>query len=85
MLVSLKPSPPDTRKMKDMTFYGYLYQPINCVPIQPQKIISGLKKTFVKRYVVERTTKVDIRPQEQSEKADSCRENLWKEIQLKGP
>ena len=26
-----------------------------------------------------------IRPGEQSEKAGSCRENLWNEIQLKGP
>ena len=23
--------------------------------------------------------------EEQSEKAESCRENIWKEIQLKGP
>ena len=27
----------------------------------------------------------DIRPEEQSESADSCREKLWNEIQLKGP
>ena len=26
-----------------------------------------------------------MRPEEQTEKAVSCRENLWKEIQLKGP
>ena len=26
-----------------------------------------------------------MRPEEQSEKAESCRENLWNEIQLKGP
>ena len=26
-----------------------------------------------------------IRPEEQSERADNCRENLWNEIQLKGP
>ena len=25
----------------------------------------------------------EIRPDEQSEKTDSCRENLWNEIQLK--
>ena len=36
-------------------------------------------------YVAERTNKADIRPEEQSEKAESCRENLWNEIQLKGP
>ena len=41
--------------------------------------LSGLKETFIKRYIVERTTKAEIRPEEQSEKAESCRENLWKE------
>ena len=29
--------------------------------------------------------KDQIRPEEQSEKAESCRENLWNEMQLKGP
>ena len=43
---------------------------------QRQRIISGLKETFIKRYVVERTNKAEIRPEEQSEKAESCRENL---------
>ena len=37
------------------------------------------------RYMVERADKAEIRPGEQSEKAESCRENLWTEIQLKGP
>ena len=41
------------------------------------------KETFKKRYIVERTNKAEIRPKEQSEKAESCRENLWNEIQLK--
>ena len=54
-------------------------------PSQPQRILSGLKKTFMKRYVVERTNKAETRAEEQSEKAESCRENLRKEIQLKGP
>ena len=54
-------------------------------PSQPQKIISGLRGTFIKRYIVERTSKAEIRPAEQSEKAESCRENLWNEVQLKGP
>ena len=36
-------------------------------------------------YIVERTNKAEIRPEEQSEKAESCRENLWNEIQFKGP
>ena len=38
--------------------------------IQPQRIISGLKKTFIKRYIVERTNKAEIRPEEQSEKTE---------------
>ena len=54
-------------------------------PSQPLRIISGLKETFIKRYVVERTNKAELRPQEQSEKTASCRQNLWNEIQLKGP
>ena len=54
-------------------------------PSQPQRIISGLKETFMKRYIAARTSKTEIRPEEQSEKAESCLENLWNEIQLKGP
>ena len=38
----------------------------------------------MKKYVAERTNKVEIRPKEQSEKAKSRRENLMNEIQLKG-
>ena len=54
-------------------------------PSQPQRIISGLRETFIKRHVVERTNEAEIRPEEPSEKTESCRENLWNEIQLKGP
>ena len=54
-------------------------------PSQPQRINSGLRKTFVKRYKVERTNKAELRPEGQSKKAESCRENLWNEVQLKGP
>ena len=43
---------------------------------QPQRIISGLRETFAKRYIVERTNEAEIRPEEQSEKLESCRENL---------
>ena len=43
------------------------------------------KKTFIKRHILERTNKTEIRPEEQSEKTESCQENLWNEIQLKGP
>ena len=53
-------------------------------PNQPQKIILGLRETFVKRYIPDRTDEAETRPEEQSEKAESCRENLWNEIQLKG-
>ena len=53
---------------------------------QPQRIISGLRETFIKRlYTVERTNKAEIRLEEQSEKAESCQEKLCNEIQLKGP
>ena len=42
-------------------------------------------ETSLKRYIVERISKAEIRPEEQSKKAESCLENLWDEIQLKGP
>ena len=54
-------------------------------PSQPQRIISELRETSKKRYIVERTNKAEIRPKDQSVKAESYRENLWNEIQLKGP
>ena len=52
---------------------------------QPQRIISGVRDTFIKRSIVERTNKAEMRPEEQSEKAENHRENLWNEIQVKGP
>ena len=45
-------------------------------PSQPIGIISGLKETFIKRHIVERTNKAEIRSEEQSEKTETCRENL---------
>ena len=48
-------------------------------------ILSGPRETFIKRYIAERTDKAQIRPEEYSEKAESCRENLRNEIQSKGP
>ena len=55
-------------------------------PSQPQRIISGLKETFLKRYVVERTNKAEIRlGKKKTEEAQSCLENLWNEVQLTGP
>ena len=47
--------------------------------------MSGLRETFIKRDIFERTDKTEIRSEEQSEKTESCRENLWNDIQLKGP
>ena len=54
-------------------------------PSQTLGIILELKETFIKRYIVERTGKAEIRPEERGQKTESCRENLWNEIQLKGP
>ena len=45
-------------------------------PSQPQRILSGLRATFIKTYIVERTNKAAIRPVEQSEKEGSCWEDL---------
>ena len=53
-------------------------------PSQPQRIISRLRETFIKRYIDERTDEAE-KDRKNSEKAESCWENLWKEIQLKGP
>ena len=39
-------------------------------PSQPQRVISGLKETSIKKYVVERTKKAEIRPEEQNKKAE---------------
>ena len=54
-------------------------------PSQLTGIISGLKKTFIERYIVERTNRAEIRLEERNEKAESCRENIWNEIHLRGP
>ena len=51
-------------------------------PSQPQRIMSGLRETFKKRYLVEKTSRGEY--DQKSEKAERCRENLWNEIQLKG-
>ena len=54
-------------------------------PVHHKGLYPGLKKTLIKRYVVERTNKAEIRPEEQSEKAEGSQENLLNEMQLKGP
>ena len=48
-------------------------------------LCKNFRETYKKRYIVERANKAEIRLEEQSEKAESCRESVWNEIQLKGP
>ena len=55
------------------------------MPSQPQRVLPGLRETFIKKYVAAMTSEAEIRPEGQSEKAESCRENLGNELQLKGP
>ena len=45
-----------------------------------------MKRYIVERHIVEveSTNKAEIRPEEESEKAERCRVNLWNEIQSKG-
>ena len=52
---------------------------------QTRRISETLSGTFIKRHIVERTSKAEIRPEELSKKAEICQENFWNEIQLKGP
>ena len=44
-----------------------------------------MREIFVKRYIVEKTNKLELTPEEQGWKEESRRENLSNEIQLKGP
>ena len=44
--------------------------PLTFRPSQTQRIISGLRETFIKRYIVERPNKAGIRPEELSEKTE---------------
>ena len=46
------------------------------MPSRPQRNISELRKTSTKRHTVEMTKKAEIRPEKQSEKAESCLKNL---------
>ena len=51
-------------------------------PSQPQRILPGLKETFIKRYIVERTNKALIRPEDQSEKAELLGEFMkWNTVE----
>ena len=49
-------------------------------PVNHKRIKSGLKETLIKRYIVERIKKAEIKSEEQNEKAESCRDNLCNEI-----
>ena len=61
------------KKKKKKKTTPYVHAISKCFkPSQPQRIILGLKENFTKRYIVERTNKAEIRPKEQSEKAESC-------------
>ena len=40
------------------------------MPSQPQRIISGLKETFIKKYTVERTNKPEIKLEEQWQRGE---------------
>ena len=51
-------------------------------PSQPQGIISEQKEIFIKRHIVERINKAEVRPEEQSEKTESCRKNFWNVLVL---
>ena len=81
-----------TKKQRELVTFDWrhTYDKGNLVtwcfkPSQPQRVISGLRETFVKRYILERTSKAEIRLEEQSEKVQRCQENLCNEIQLNGP
>ena len=71
---------------KHIYSYKYDYKLANWCsePSQPLEITSGLKETFIKRQLVQRTNKAEIRPEEHSEKTESYCKNLLNEIQLKG-
>ena len=56
---------PDCRLLAGILLVSWCFK-----PSQPQRIISGLRETFIKRYIVERTNKAEIRPEEQRKRRD---------------
>ena len=70
----------NTAQFKKLKIYLILY-----FFLSPQETIAGLGETFMKRHTAEGNNMAEIRQEEQSEKTESCRENLWNEIPLKGP
>ena len=61
-------SPPDSVLCLESRLVNWCFE-----PSQPLGIASGLKETFIKRYIVERTNEAEIRPEAKSEKTDSSR------------
>ena len=58
----------DLSGKQTIVFTDQVYQELvsRCLKLgQPQTIISGLTETFIKRYIVERTNKAELRPEEQ--------------------
>ena len=53
--------------------------------LRAQSTTGDYIKAVIKRHIVVRTNKAEIRPEEKSEETESCKKNLWNEIQLKGP
>ena len=70
------------KKCFEVGFEGWLVGALR--PVNHKGLCQGLER-LLQRYIAERTDKAEIRPEEQSEKAEGCRENLWNEIQVKGP
>ena len=56
-------------------------------PSQPQKDYIRAEGDLHKEIysLVQRTNKAEIRSEEQSQKVESCRKNLWNGRQFKGP
>ena len=54
-------------------------------PSEPLGIISGLTEALIKRSMVEKTNKAEIRREGQNEKKGELSGELWNKIQLKGP
>ena len=53
--------------------------------LSPRRVQQTFKQKDANYYIVERTNKAEIRPEEQRDKVERCRESLWNEMQLKGP
>ena len=52
---------------------NWCFEPRQPLWIEGYGYHPGLKETFIKRYIVKRTNKAEIRPEELSEKTERCR------------